>query len=120
MVDKPTTPEEYLAGVPDESRPALDEVREAIREALPDAQEAISYGILGYRLAGRVVCYCAGWAGYASLYPVPDGDEEYATASALFRTGRGTLKFPLSAPIPRAHVVHTAELLRDKLLESET
>jgi uncharacterized protein YdhG (YjbR/CyaY superfamily) len=113
MAGTPTTPEEYLANVPDQTRAALDEVRGAIREALPGAQETISYSILRYRLGGRVICYCAGWAGHVSLYPVPEGDEDYAAATASFRSGRGTLKFPLSTPIPRDLVVRTAQLLRD-------
>ena len=117
---KPTTPDEYLAGVPERARAALDEVRAALREALPEAQETISYSILGYRLEGRVICYCAGWAGHVSLYPVPDGDEEYAAAITPFRTGRGTLTFPLSTPIPRDLVIRTAHLRRDAVLHSET
>jgi hypothetical protein len=55
-----------------------------------------------------------------SLYPVPEGDEEYAAAIAPFRTGRGTLKFPLSTPVPRDLVVHTAQLLRDAVPQGET
>src|SRR5580765_952875 len=113
MAGKPTTPEEYLASVPGQARPALDEVRSAIREALPDAAETISYSILGYRLQGRVICYCAGWAEHVSLYPVPEGDEEYAAAMAPYRSGRGTLRFPLSQPIPAELVARTAQLLAD-------
>ena len=120
MAGKPTTPEEYLASVPDHARLALDEVRGAIREALPDAEETISYSILGYRLGGRVICYCAGWAEHVSLYPVPDGDEEYAAATAPYRGGRGTLKFSLSKPIPRELVIQTAQLMRDAILHRES
>ncbi len=116
MAGKPTTPAEYLASVPPQARPHLDEVRSAIGEALPEAQETISYSILGYRLEGRVICYCAGWAAHVSLYPVPEGDEEYAAAAAPYRGGRGTLKFPLSQPIPRDLVVRTAYLMREAVL----
>jgi len=120
VAPKPTSPEEYLALVPDQARSALDEVRGAIREALPDAEETIGYAILAYRLSGRVVCYCAGWAGHVSLYPVPAGDEEYAAAVAPFRTGRGTLKFPLSMPVPRELVIRTARLLGDEIAHRAT
>jgi uncharacterized protein YdhG (YjbR/CyaY superfamily) len=120
VAGKPTTPEEYLAGVPDQARAALDEVRGAIREALPDAEETISYSILGYRVGGRIICYCAGWARHVSLYPVPEGDEEYAASSAPFRTGRGTLRFPLSTPIPRELVIRTAQLMREAISRGDT
>lgn len=98
--EKPKTPQEYLATVPEAARGALDEVRKAIREALPEAVETISYSILGYRLRGRVVAYCAGWQEHVSLYPIPRGDEAYAARAAAYVAGRGTLRFPLSAPVP--------------------
>jgi uncharacterized protein YdhG (YjbR/CyaY superfamily) len=116
MAAKPTTPDQYLAGVPEQAREALDEVRSAVSEALPGAEESVSYGILDYRLQGRVICYCAGWAGHVSMYPVPAGDEAYAAAVAPYLSGRGTLKFPLSKPIPRDLVSRTAYLLREAVL----
>lgn len=115
MAGKPTTPAEYLSTVPEQARPALDEVRAAVREALPEAQETISYSILGYRLRGRIICYCAGWAGHVSLYPVPEGDEEYAAAMSPYRSGRGTLKFALTDPVPRDLVARTAALLAEAI-----
>ena len=119
MPAKPTTPQEYLATVPAQARPALDQVRSAIREALPNAAETISYSILGYRLHGRVICYCAGWAEHVSLYPVPEGDEEYAAAMAPYHSGRGTLKFPLSEPMPTTLVARTARLLEEAVLRRQ-
>ncbi len=114
MAAKPTTPAEYLATVPEAALGPLDEVRSAIREALPEAEEVISYSILGYRLDGRIVVFCAGWRDHVSLYPLPEGDPAYDAATAAFRAGRGTLKFPLTEPIPRDLVARTARLLGER------
>ena len=44
-----TTPEEYLAGLPDERRPIVEAVRQVILENLPDGfEETIDFGMLSY------------------------------------------------------------------------
>jgi uncharacterized protein YdhG (YjbR/CyaY superfamily) len=44
------TIDDYLAGVPDEKRRALERLRELIRAAAPDAPEVMSYGRPAFRL----------------------------------------------------------------------
>ena len=61
---------EYIVARPKASQPALRAVRSAIRDALPDAEEVISYGIPAYRLHGYVALYFAGWREHYSIYPV--------------------------------------------------
>jgi uncharacterized protein YdhG (YjbR/CyaY superfamily) len=41
--------DDYLAAVPQEVRAALDELRETIKAAAPEADEVISYHIPTYR-----------------------------------------------------------------------
>ena len=55
MPRKPTTIDEYLAGVTGERRAALDKLRKTIRTIVPKAEECISYQIPAFRLDGRVV-----------------------------------------------------------------
>ncbi|MBK9013018.1 MAG: DUF1801 domain-containing protein [Saprospiraceae bacterium] len=49
MTSTATTPEAYLASLPDDRRPILTAMREAILKNLPAGfQEEMSYGMLGY------------------------------------------------------------------------
>ena len=43
MAGKPQTIDEYLAGLPDDKRAALEKLRKTIRKAAPGAEECISY-----------------------------------------------------------------------------
>lgn len=44
-----STPEEYIAQVPEERKEVLEKLRETIKENLPDGfQEGIQYGMIGY------------------------------------------------------------------------
>jgi uncharacterized protein YdhG (YjbR/CyaY superfamily) len=93
---------EYIAAQPKGSKPLLTRVRNAIRKALPDAEEAISYQIPAYKLDGRTVIYFAGWQAHFSIYPAN------ARLVAAFReelapyevNDKGTIRFPLAEPIP--------------------
>ncbi len=51
----------YLAVQPEPARAALALVRQAIRRAIPSAEECISYQIPAYKINGRAVLYFAGW-----------------------------------------------------------
>lgn len=95
-----TTVDEYIASFPPEVRPVLEDARRAVRAAVPDAGETISYGIATFTVAGRSLVYLAGWKHHVSVYPVPSGDPALEAAIAPYRAAKGTLKFPLNRPVP--------------------
>ena len=96
-----TSVREYIASKPRESRASLEAVRRAIRRALPRAQEGLAYQMPAYTLNGVGVLYFAGWKSHYSLYPVNDAlVEAFAKELAPYERSKGTLKFPLSAPVP--------------------
>jgi len=93
--------DDYIAAQPPQTQARLGELRAAIRGALPDAQEVISYGMPTYKLADGFVSFgaakrhCALYG--AALDAFPDELQGYSTA-------KGTLRFPLDQPIPEALV----------------
>ena len=92
---------EYVASKPKESRASLEAVRRAILKALPHAQEGLAYQIPAYTLNGVGVLYFAGWKAHYSLYPASDAlVEAFAKDLAPYERCKGTLKFPLSEPVP--------------------
>lgn len=92
---------EYLASKPKESRASLEAVRRAILKALPNAQEGLAYQMPAYTLNGVGVLYFAGWKSHYSLYPASDAlVEAFAKELAPYERSKGTLKFPLSEPVP--------------------
>src|SRR5207247_1191338 len=92
--------DDYIASFPSDVQQTLGEIRRTMHAVVPDAGEAISYGIPTITLEGRALVYFAGWKRHVSVYPVPDGDEDYSATVAPFRSGASTVKFPLTAPIP--------------------
>ncbi|MGI9029678.1 MAG: hypothetical protein ACR2HP_06790, partial [Ilumatobacteraceae bacterium] len=48
-----------------------------------------------------------------SVYPIPDGDDDYEIALAPYRSGASTAKFALDKPIPYDVIGRIAALHRD-------
>ncbi|WP_027346666.1 iron chaperone [Hamadaea tsunoensis] len=106
-----TTVDEYLAGFPDATRTVLAAVRKSMHDAVPGAEEKISYGIPALTVDGRALAYFAGWKQHVSVYPVPAGDAAFQAEIEPYKAAKGTLRFPLSKPVPYALIGRVAALL---------
>ena len=93
--------EAYLAGLPGEQRQLLEHVREVIREVVPDAEEAISYGMPAFRRRGRFFVSYAAWKRHCSIYPLTDAflARHRSELQGYART-RGSLHFTPERPLP--------------------
>lgn len=107
----PTTIDAYLAAQPEATRKLLARVRGAIRKAIPRAEETISYQIPCFKLGGRPVVYFAGWTQHYAIYPAtPHVVATLADALAGYSLSKGTIRFPLTEPVPVALIARIAEL----------
>ncbi|HJY05635.1 MAG TPA: DUF1801 domain-containing protein, partial [Bryobacteraceae bacterium] len=59
--DVPKSVDEYIAAQPEAMQPKLEQVRAAIRRAVPEVLEGIGYGIPGYKLHGKPMLYFGGF-----------------------------------------------------------
>ena len=93
--------DEYIASQPEAVRGVLERLRSTIRKAVPDAEEVISYKIPAYKLRGTVVLFFACWKQHYSLYPANGSVvAEFADELAPYEISKGTIRFPLSEPVP--------------------
>ncbi|MFC5269613.1 iron chaperone [Adhaeribacter terreus] len=97
---KPGNIDEYIAGFPAETQRALTQIRETIKELAPEAEEAISYAIPTFKLRGHNLVHFAAFANHIGFYPTPVGMEAFENAFAAYKTGKGSVQFPLDKPIP--------------------
>jgi len=95
--------DEYIAGFPEGVQEKLRKLRATIREAAPDAEEKISYQMPTFALQGNLVHFAA-FEHHIGLYPAPTGIEEFADELAPYKSGKGSVRFPLDKPIPYALV----------------
>ena len=94
------TIDEYIAGFPDETRAALQEMRALITAAAPDATETMSYAIPTFDLNGRHLVHFAGYEGHVGFYPAPSGIAAFKDELKPFKSAKGSVQFPLDRPLP--------------------
>lgn len=91
----------YIAGFPPPVRAVLKRVRSIIRKAVPGAEESISYQIPTYKLHGRPVLYFAAFKQHYSVYPSNTRlVAAFKDKLAGYEQSKGTIRFPLSDPVP--------------------
>jgi uncharacterized protein YdhG (YjbR/CyaY superfamily) len=82
---KPTTIDEYLADLPEETRATLEELRATIHQLVPGLEESINYDMPGFRYRGTWLVGFGAFSKHCTFFP-------------------GTVKFTAAEPIRRAEV----------------
>ena len=114
------TVDEYISAQPETAQVALLLVRSALRKALPGAEEMISYKIPAYGMYGGIVLYFAGWKQHYSLYPA--GERLVAAFKdqlASCKVSKGTIRFPLSEPVPVKLIERIAKFRAEEAVQRE-
>lgn len=106
---KPTDIDAYIAGFTPETQVVLEQLRTTILKASPKAEETISYAIPAFKLNGRMLVYFAGYKNHVSVYPVPNGDAALQKEIIAYRTGKGTMQFPLDKKLPLAFITRVVK-----------
>jgi uncharacterized protein YdhG (YjbR/CyaY superfamily) len=114
--------DEYISLQPEPVAAKLAVVRSVLRKALPEAEEGISYNMPVYRLQGKVVFYFAGWKQHYSLYPAgPHLVDAFREELAACKADKGTIRFLLSAPVPRKLISDIAKFrLSEMVVQRKT
>ena len=111
---------DYIAGFPKPVQTVLKRMRRIIRAAVPAAEETISYQIPTYKLHGKPVIYFAAFTSHYSVYP-----SNTRLVAALreqlagYEMSKGTIRFPLSEPVP-AKLIERIAKFRAKEVLSQT
>jgi len=91
--------DEYIAAFPKDVQSALNEMRQAIREAAPEAEEVISYQMPAFKLNGILVWFAA-FKKHVGFYPKVSAIEFFKKELYDYQVSKGTIRFPLDKPIP--------------------
>lgn len=109
--------DEYIKTFPDDKQAILEQVREAIRKAVPGAEEVISYQIPAFRLAGGWVFYYSMYSGHFSLACPPPfaAFKEFAKELSGYKQSKSAVNFPLDQPVPVKLIARMAKFQAEDL-----
>lgn len=102
MVARRSTAEsidEYIAEFPPEIQQVLQEIRALIKASAPDATEKMSYAMPTFYLNGNLAHFAA-FTKHIGFYPTASGIEAFKEELGPYKTGRGSVQFPLGQPMP--------------------
>ena len=113
---KPRTIDEYLAGLSDDKRSALQNLRTVIKKVVPQAEECISYQLCAFRQNGMLVAF--GAADKHCAFYLLSGSTVDAHKDELkdYDTSKGTIRFQPDNPLPASLV---RKLVKARLAENE-
>lgn len=100
MAANPRDIDEYIAEFPPETQKILKQVRITIKNAAPEADETISYGMPTFNLHGHYLIYFAGYEKHIGIYPTPVGVRAFEKDLSQYKTGKGSVQLPLNRPMP--------------------
>jgi uncharacterized protein YdhG (YjbR/CyaY superfamily) len=95
------TVEEYVESLPDGVRMEFAVTWKAIRDLVPDGEEAIRYGMPTVRSGGRNLVHFAVMKGHFGFYPTPSGVAAFADEiQGKYEYSKGAIRFPFGRKLP--------------------
>ena len=108
MNPKPTSVEEYFSWFPPDIQAKLQQIRETLRAALPEAKEVISYHMPAFKTS-EVLVYYAAAKSHLGYYPTNSGVEEFKKELAEYVTSKGAIQFPYDRELPLDLIARIAQ-----------
>lgn len=97
------TIDDYLAGLDEDKRAALERLRKTIKTIVPRAEECISYQLPAFRLDGRVLVWFGAASKHCAFYPGGSIDD-FKRELQGYDISKGTIRFQPDRPLPVALV----------------
>ena len=95
-----TSIDEYISTFPEDAQKALEEIRAAIKAAVPAAEEYISYNMPAFKVNGEYFVHFSAWKNHIGMYPIPEGNEAFQKESLKYKSAKSSLNFLLDKPMP--------------------
>ncbi len=95
------TVDAYIAAQSETVRPMLEQLRQLIRKAAPEADELISYAMPAFRCQGKLVWYAPN-KNHLGLYIVPKVLAVFADQLSGYQCTKSAIHLPYNSPLPEA------------------
>ena len=101
------TIDQYIDEQDESVRPYLNEVRQIIREAIPDAKEKISWSMPTYWKGVNIIHFAASKK-HLGLYPGGEATTVFADKLEGYDVSKGTIRLPYNKPLPKELIAEIA------------
>jgi len=96
------------------------QIRATIKKAAPESEEKISYGIPTFTLNGNLVHFGA-FKNHIGFYAAPTGHATFAKELSKYKSGKGSVQFPLDEPMPVKLITKIVKFrVKENIAKAET
>lgn len=113
----PKSIDAYIDAQPEDIRPLLNQVRDTLRDALPNAEERISWSMPTYWQKQNIVHFAA-FKKHIGLYPGDKAVAHFNERLTEYKTSKGAIQFPYSKEIPLSLIAEIAKWSYDTVNHS--
>jgi uncharacterized protein YdhG (YjbR/CyaY superfamily) len=99
---------EYITAQPESVQPLLHQVRDTLSDALPGAEERISWRMPTYWSKHNIIHFAA-FKKHIGLYPGDKAMEHFTDRLTEYKTSKGAVQFPYSKPLPLKLIAEIAK-----------
>ena len=104
---KVETIDEYIDAQDESVKPYLNEIRQILRSAIPEAQEKISWSMPTYWKGANIIHFAASKK-HIGLYPGDEAPVVFADQLAGYDVSKGTIRIPYISPLPKDLIANIA------------
>ena len=116
MNPKPSSIQEYFSWFTPEIQAKLQQMREILRHALPEAEEVISYHMPAFKTS-EVLVYYAAAKSHLGYYPTSSGVINFKEELAGYLTSKGAIQFPYGEDLPEQLIRDIAQFRAQEAVE---
>ena len=102
------TVDQYIDAQEEAARPYLNEVRQILRTAIPEAREKISWSMPTLWKGANIIHFAASKK-HLGLYPGDEAVAAFADRLADFDVSKGTIRLPYAKPLPKELIAEIAQ-----------
>ena len=109
--------DEYIAGFDPEIQEKLNDIRDIIKTAAPDAIVKISWGMATLHQHYNLVHF-AGQKYHVGFYPGASGVEKFSDRLSAYKTSKGAIQFPYEKPMPHELITEIVKFRINENIET--
>ncbi len=106
----------YLAKLDPPQAAQLERIRKIVKKTIPEAEEAISYGMPAFKYKTKYLIGYAAFKNHMSIFPASNPVVAMKKKLTKFKLSKGTIQFTLDNPIPEAIIKELVTIRREDIL----
>jgi uncharacterized protein YdhG (YjbR/CyaY superfamily) len=110
--------DEYIAEYPKDIQKILKDIRLTVSKAAPKAEEAIKYYMPAFVYHGHLALFAV-FKTHIGFYPAPTANPDFKKELSAYKTGKGSVQFPLDKPMPLRLITKMVKYQLAKNIEKE-